>query len=218
MATNAITEEEKKALITMLSKLYITPNSDPTKLEAAKDLAAEAVDSKIATDAPSRNALNKLYTALSKALGENGTAGKSAEGVTIVETRQNEGLTAVEEEGAVAHGGEEVEETEVQAATEVGESLLEELLDDEEEELWEVDFLMGGNEWSMMIGWRGVSALHTSTSSAAWSIISAFWKWRKACLSSLFPNTSQYRHATVPRPRQVTATRHADVGRRRPMY
>jgi len=135
MATNAITEEEKKALITMLSKLYITPNSDPTKLEAAKDLAAEAVDSKIATDAPSRNALNKLYTALSKALGENGTAGKSAEGVTIVETRQNEGLAAVEEEGAVAHGGEEVEETEVQAATEVGESLLEELLDDEEEEL-----------------------------------------------------------------------------------
>lgn len=135
MATNAITEEEKKALITMLSKLYITSNSDPTKLEAAKDLAAEAVDSKIATDAPSRNALNKLYTAVSKALGENGTAGKGAEGVTIVETRQNEGLTAVEEEGAVTHGGEEVEETEVRAAAEGGESLLEELLDDEEEEL-----------------------------------------------------------------------------------
>ncbi len=134
MATNAITEEEKKALITMLSKLYITSNSDPTKIEAAKDLAAEAVDSKIATDAPSRNALNKLYTALSKALGENGTAGKGAEGVTIVETRQNEGLTAVEE-GAVTHGDEEVEETEVRAAAEGGESLLEELLDDEEEEL-----------------------------------------------------------------------------------
>ncbi len=135
MATNAITEEEKKALVTMLSKLYITSNSDPTKLEAAKDLAAEAVDSKIATDAPSRNALNKLHTALSKALGENGTAGKGAEGVTIVETRQNEGLTAVEEEGALMHGGEEVEETEVRAAAEGGESLLEELLDDEEEEL-----------------------------------------------------------------------------------
>jgi len=135
MATNTITEEEKKALITMLSKLYITPNSDPTKLEAAKDLAAEAVDSKIATYAPSRNALNKLYTALSKALGENGSAGKSPEGVTVMETRQDEGLTAVEEEGALAHVGEVVEEMNVQAAAEGGESLLEELLDDEEEEL-----------------------------------------------------------------------------------
>ena len=121
----------------MLSKLYITPNSDPTKLEAAKDLAAEAVDSKIATDAPSRNALNKLYTALGKALGENGSAGKSAEGVTVVETRQDEGPTAVvEHDGATMHvGEEEMEETRIQAALVGGESLLEVLLDDEEEEL-----------------------------------------------------------------------------------
>jgi len=121
----------------MLSKLYITSNSDPTKLEAAKDLAAEAVDSKIATDAPSRNALNKLYTALSKALGENGSAGKSAEGVTVVETRQDEGLTAaVGSDGAAMDVDEgQAEETKMQAAAEGGESLLEELLDDEEEEL-----------------------------------------------------------------------------------
>jgi len=120
----------------MLSKLYITPNSDPTKLEAAKDLAAEAVDSKIATDAPSRNALNKLYAALSKALGENGSVGKSAEGVTVVETRQDEGFTAVmeEEEGAVGQvGEEEAEETKMRVLAEGEESLLEELLDDEEE-------------------------------------------------------------------------------------
>lgn len=137
MAANATAEEEKKALITMLSKLYITPNSDPTKLEAAKDLAAEAVDSKIATDAPSRNALNKLYTALGKARGENGSAGKSAEGVTVVDTRQDEGLTAaVDNDGAATHvDEEEAEETKIQAAPEGGESLLEELLDDEEEEL-----------------------------------------------------------------------------------
>lgn len=132
----AMTEEEKKALITMLSKLYITPNSDPTKLEAAKDLAAEAVDSKIATDAPSRNALNKLYTALSKALGENGSVGKSAEGVTVVEARQDEGVTAVGGEGGAAmQVDEEAEETRIQEAPVGGESLLEELLDDEEEEL-----------------------------------------------------------------------------------
>ena len=155
-------EEEKKALISILSKLYITANSDPTKLQTALDLAAEAMDLKIASDAPSRNALNKLHTTLSKAVGENGKVGKGGEGTTVMETRQeevtvaDEGLTVVEEEGAEVGDVDEGEETKMQGVeeeemqgvegeepkmqgvkeeggTEVGDSLLEELLDDEEE-------------------------------------------------------------------------------------
>ena len=105
------------------------------KLDTAHDLAAEAIDLKIATDAPSRNALNKLYAALEKVMGDNR---RSGEGVTNLQTNQTpvEGLTVTEKEGV---DGEQAEETMVQngreeAATGVGESLLEELLDDEGEE------------------------------------------------------------------------------------
>ena len=112
----------------MLGKLYITPNSDGEKLQTAFDLTAEAIDIKAASDAPSRNALNKLHTALLKAIGESAI------------TRRN-----VEEETMAPEGEEEAapEATEVGDDTrmdivkrekpEAEDTLLEELLDDEEE-------------------------------------------------------------------------------------
>lgn len=114
----------------MLGKMYISSTSDPEKLNSALDLTAEAIDGKIAADAAGRNALNKLHTALGKALGENAKPAQS---------RAQEGLTVVEEDGVeVAEGAEsgQGEETKVEAEegkTEVGDSLLEELLEDEEE-------------------------------------------------------------------------------------
>ncbi|KAL9031939.1 MAG: hypothetical protein Q9196_000073 [Gyalolechia fulgens] len=62
--------EERKAILTMLGKLYITSDSSVDKLQAATDLATEAIDAKIAPDATARNSLGKLHHALTKARGE----------------------------------------------------------------------------------------------------------------------------------------------------
>ena len=125
--------DEKKALITMLGKLYITPNSDGEKLQTALDLTAEAIDIKVATDATSRTALNRLHTALVKAVGDSAVNRKSVE----EETMAQEGLTVVEE-NAVPEPSQMGDESKIgnakyEAVTEAGDTLLEELLDDEEE-------------------------------------------------------------------------------------
>lgn len=65
-----ITEEEKKAIIPMLGKLYITSNSNIGKIRTAIQLVVEAIDGKIANDAVSRNALHKLHLALGAYLPE----------------------------------------------------------------------------------------------------------------------------------------------------
>ena len=121
--------EEKKTLITMLGKLYITPVSDKQKLQTALDLSAEAIDMKIANDATSRNALNKLYTALTKAMGESALARRSAEEATVAAEDQEDGVPEATEAGDDTRMNIVKEE----AMTEAGESILEELLEDEEE-------------------------------------------------------------------------------------
>ena len=120
----------------MLGKLYITANSSPEKLQSVHELVIEAMDGKVATDAPSRNALTKLSTALGKVLGEVGTIRKSIEdGVTALE----EEMAVAEEDGAdaLALGSEEETKTEAveEGETERRDSLLDELLDDEEDDL-----------------------------------------------------------------------------------
>ena len=54
----------------MLGKLFISGNSKTEKLQTTTELVKEAIDEKVAQDALSRNALNKLHIALSKALGD----------------------------------------------------------------------------------------------------------------------------------------------------
>lgn len=125
----------------MLSKVSITSNSSPAKLQCAKDLTTEAIDLKIASDAPSRNTLNKLYTALKKAVGDNGRVSRDVDGATQLMVRE-EGPTNVgaeageveaETEGVDGEGETKRQAGRDEGATEVGETLLEELLDDEEE-------------------------------------------------------------------------------------
>jgi len=130
------TEEDKKAVIAMLGKLYITANSNSEKLRITTDLVIEAIDNKIASDAPSRNALNKLHLALSKAMGEAGKTKKIAE--NILAPADEEGPTTVEEQGAeesVLAKEEDlpIETVEGEGFTEAQDSLLEELFTDEEE-------------------------------------------------------------------------------------
>ena len=121
----------------MLGKLYVTLNSDPEKLRNVLDLATEALEIKTASEASSRNAVTKLQSALSKAIGEAGTVRKSIE---------DEGMTNTPGEGldggdgtAEAEGSGSGEETRMEVPevepTEMKDTLLEELLDEEEEEL-----------------------------------------------------------------------------------
>lgn len=58
--------EERKLHISLLGKLYFTAESDLEKLRAVSRLVDEAVDDKIAQDAPARNTLAKVQTSLDK--------------------------------------------------------------------------------------------------------------------------------------------------------
>ena len=117
----------------MLGKLYITPTSDGEKLQVVQDLTAEAIDIKIAIDAASRTALNRLHATLVKAIGDSAVARK------IIEEER-----AVQDELMVVGQHSPPELTEIgddsvindvkrESTTEAGDTLLEELLDDEEE-------------------------------------------------------------------------------------
>lgn len=130
-------EEDKKALVAMLGKLYITANSSAEKLKETTTLVNEAIDDKIASDAASRNALNKLHLALSKAVGEIGSRKRDSndtialgddDGLTVVEgPGRTDGVSMIEEDM-------KLEAIEEDAATEVRDSLLDELLEDEDED------------------------------------------------------------------------------------
>jgi condensin complex subunit 3 len=131
----AATEEEKKAVFSMLGKLYITSNSAAEKLRSVLELVNEALDLKAAADATSRNALAKLQAALAKAMGETKGASRPERKVSgNGEARSSSGsMTRMEVEdgppGAEAGSGEA---TKIEPGTE--ESILEELLDDEDDE------------------------------------------------------------------------------------
>lgn len=136
-----VLEEEKKALLSMLSKLYITGNSNAEKLQSAHELVIEAIDLKIGTDATTRNALNKLEAALNKVIGESSAFRGGTEGETIAEPAQ-EGLTVVDEEQIELPGVPsdeaddmkmDVTKHEVEDMTGTNDTLLEELLDDDED-------------------------------------------------------------------------------------
>lgn len=72
-------EEERKILVNMVGKICVATDSSIEKLRAVTDLAAEALDAKIATDTTTRNALNKVHQALRNALGEAASVGRSIE-------------------------------------------------------------------------------------------------------------------------------------------
>lgn len=113
--------EEKKAIIPLLGKLYISPNSNSEKLQTAHELVVEAIDLKVANDAPSRNAFTKLLNALVKVIGEakktNTKAVELDEGNTITLDAADEGSTTVDRI--------------TEEKTEIQDSLVSDLLEDE---------------------------------------------------------------------------------------
>ena len=123
----------------MLGKLFITPNSNPEKTQVAMDLVAEAIDLKITGDALSRNALTKFHSSLAKIMGENPVSKQNepGQGVTVLE---NEPAMATDEGDVETPPLGTEEETKMdpvadEGYTEVKDSILDELLDDEEEEV-----------------------------------------------------------------------------------
>ena len=105
------TEEERKALIAMLGKLYISTNNSIEKLQSTTELVVEAIDDgKVAQEAPSRNALKRLHSALSKALGDTEKIKPISRDPMML--GGDDGLTTVEEqviEGSIVANKEDVE-------------------------------------------------------------------------------------------------------------
>lgn len=96
-----VTEDERKPLLTLLAKVYISPTSSTSPqpsnqepLQALHVLVTEALETKLAPDATSRNVLSKLEITLTKRLGE----------VEVV-------IQTVEDETVIGKGEEEAEET-----------------------------------------------------------------------------------------------------------
>ena len=118
----------------MLGKLYITANSSAEKLRSTTELVIEAIDSNIATDAASRNALNKLHLALSKAIRDGGNSAKDTdempasvdqEVLTVVEDQAEDSILATKD-------ALKVESVADRSIADANDSLMDELLSDEE--------------------------------------------------------------------------------------
>lgn len=114
----------------MSGKIYVSPNASTEKLQAITDLFAEAIDAKVAPDATTRNGLNKVHQALTNALGEAGTVQPSIE-------EQKVGQATIDGP-PIPEQGLDVEATKMDVdddqATQAQDTLLEELLDDEDED------------------------------------------------------------------------------------
>lgn len=124
--------EERKAILTVLGKLYITSNSSGNKLQATTDLATEAIDTKIAPDATSRNSLSKLHQALTRARGEADSVRPSVEDQVADQTVAE---NVAEEDERSDVGETKMESEEDGAVARPQDTLLEDLLDDQDEDL-----------------------------------------------------------------------------------
>ena len=120
----------------MLGKLYIAPNSNPDKVQNVIGLVSEAIDERIASDAFSRNNLNKLSVALSKTIGDTGNMTKVANETVNSEAEVNAKATEDERESSepepMRDADMKTEVLEDDEVTDVKDSLLDELLDDED--------------------------------------------------------------------------------------
>ena len=118
-------------MIPLLGKLYITSNSSMEKLQIAKDLAAEAIEINIANDAASRNGLNKFHTATVKAIGDSMTDKRPVNEETIVDIAQETKVEGEDENMNTRGLNTEMVKTEIMS--DVQDSILEELLAEDDE-------------------------------------------------------------------------------------
>ncbi|KAM0699317.1 hypothetical protein Q7P36_001364 [Cladosporium allicinum] len=102
LVTSQVSKDEKKVLFSVLGRLHLPPaGCDGERLKTVLELVAEAVDTKVASDATSRNVLAKLQTALLKQMHDVMTLERGGGGAeeTVVESTE------------VLQDGDEVDET-----------------------------------------------------------------------------------------------------------
>jgi len=146
LVTSQVSKDEKKVLFSVLGRLHLPPaGCDGERLKTVLELVAEAVDTKAASDATSRNVLTKLQTVLLKQMHDVMTLERGGGGAeeTVVESTEvaqdGEDETGATVAGAREDGGgggaeaTELEST-VAASGVRGECGEDEEEDDDEEE------------------------------------------------------------------------------------
>lgn len=91
MVTGRVEKDERKVLFSMLGKLHLPAGGcDPEQLTRVLELVQEAMETKVATDATSRNILTKLRDQLLKQMNAVATAERGGGGAeeTILETTE----------------------------------------------------------------------------------------------------------------------------------
>jgi len=141
------TEQEKKYLASLLSKLHVSPASTESLLRSLYDEVSLAVENKkIALDATGRNALYKIHVSLGKIVNSMNEKEKDSQGLVVRGGRKSGVVPSIEVEDASGDGedektviekseeGDEDEETviagECGRRSQTRDSLVEELLSD----------------------------------------------------------------------------------------
>jgi condensin complex subunit 3 len=135
-----VSKEEKKVVFSVLGRLHMPPGGcDGELLKTILELLAEAVDTKVASDATSRNVLTKLQTQLLKQMHDVMTLERGGGGAEETVVDPTELANAGDESQATAAGAHgDADATEL--ATELGDTVADgtaatvEEEDDEEEE------------------------------------------------------------------------------------
>jgi condensin complex subunit 3 len=135
LVTSQVSKEEKKVLFSVLGRLHMPVGGCyAERLKTVLELCAEAVDTKVASDATSRNVLTKLQTQLLKQMHDVMTLERGGGGAeeTVVDSTE------------LAHEGDETEATVAAArggadTTELGNTEVDGADDDEEDEEEDAD-------------------------------------------------------------------------------
>ena len=136
LVTSQVSKEEKKVLFSVLGRLHMPAGGcDGELLKTILELLAEAVDTKVASDATSRNVLTKLQTQLLKQMHDVMTLERGGGGAEETVVDSTELANETQATAAGAHGDADATEL----ATELGDTVADSTAaaaeeDDEEEE------------------------------------------------------------------------------------
>lgn len=136
---NRSAEEEKKLIATLLGKLHVSPGSSEEKLREAYNEVSVAVQDGLLSDTTSRNALYKIHVSLGKivnALDEQQPAYRRSSrsmSTTLDQQSPEEDRTTTTEEPSIKEEDEESDDTVI--AKDDRESLVDDLLSDEDVEM-----------------------------------------------------------------------------------
>jgi condensin complex subunit 3 len=143
LVTSQVSKEEKKVLFSVLGRLHMPAGGcDAELLKTILELLAEAVDTKVASDATSRNVLTKLQTQLLKQMHDVMTlerGGGGAEETVVDSTELANGGDETQATAAGAHGDADATELATELGDTVANTTTAAVEEDEEEEEEEED-------------------------------------------------------------------------------